>query len=114
MRGVIMNMRETGQLRVLSDFNFPETRIVINPNDGFDIGLMMTEAPVKLCFETSVELSSQSDKGSLDGVIFQKNECNPGTVEISSKALEKIGSPRNVRLHLVPSSPQPRLIISPA
>ncbi len=109
-----MNTRETGQLRVLSDFNFPETRIVINPNDGFDIGLMMTEAQVKLCFETSVVLSPETESNTMDGVIFQKNECNPGTVEISSKALEKIGSPRNVRLHLVPSSPQPRLIISPA
>jgi hypothetical protein len=109
-----MSARETGQLKVLSDFNFPETRIVINPNDGFDIGLMMTEAEVKLCFETSVELAEKTDNNSQDGVVFQKNECNPGTVQLSSRALEKIGSPRNVRLHLVPSTPQPRLIISPA
>jgi len=88
-----MEMRETGALKVLSDFNFPEHKVVINPNDGFDIGLMMT--------------------ASMGGHISQKNECRLGTVELSSKLLEKIGSPPRVRLHLVKQSSEPKLLITP-
>jgi len=43
-----MEIRETGFLKVLADYSFPEKQIVINPNDGFDLGLLMTESTVLL------------------------------------------------------------------
>ena len=108
-----MEMRETGALKVLSDFNFPEHKVVINPNDGFDIGLMMTEAQVQLMVGSSVDLLQEESAPSMGGHISQKNECRLGTVELSSKLLEKIGSPPWVRLHLVKQSSEPKLLITP-
>jgi hypothetical protein len=108
------NMRETGVLKVLADFNISEQHIVINPNDGFDIGLMMTEAPVSLFLGDSVDMLHNGSAVAIEGIVVQKNECRLGTVELSSRSLERIGSPGSVRLHLLPSSPRPRLLISPA
>lgn len=107
-----MEKRETAALKVLSDFNAPEDIIVINPNDGFDIGLMMTEARVRLSFSQAPDPAAEA-AACIEGMIVQKNECRLGTVEISSRSLEKIGSPRTVKLHLLPASPGPVLFVSP-
>ena len=39
-------MKNTSELSVLGDFSMPEDTLVIHPNDGFDLGLMMTSHPV--------------------------------------------------------------------
>jgi hypothetical protein len=41
-----MEIKETPFLKVLADLSFQDKEMVINPNDGFDLGLMMTEATV--------------------------------------------------------------------
>jgi hypothetical protein len=91
-----MGQKETGRLKVLADYTFPEQRFVINPNDGFDLGLMMTEADLPFYLGAEDE-----HKDPIDGKIIQKNECTLGTVELSCKVSEKIGSPRHVTLQLL-------------
>ena len=49
------------------------------------------------------------------GNVYQKNECRLGTVELSAAAVEKMGSPKRVRLHLVADSDgkYPQILVEP-
>lgn len=107
-----MDVKETGYLTVLADFSFPEARIVINPNDGFDLGLMMSEAAALFYYGESPATIEHSDTAPIKGTIIQKNECTIGTVEISLKAVERMGTPKTVRLHLIPQDSYPRLLVA--
>ncbi len=107
-----MEIKETGYLKVMGDYSFPEKRIVINPNDGFDLGLMMTEATVLFYYGESPATIERSTASPLYGVVEQKNECKLGTVEVSLKALEKLGSPERIRLHLIPQERYPKLLVA--
>jgi len=106
-----VDLRETGFLKVLADYSFSEKEVVINPNDGFDLGLMMTEATVLLFCEGGIDVLRSSDGGGQYARLYQKNECRLGTVELSLKTVEKMGNPKHIRLHLLPSEPYPKLLI---
>ncbi|MEX2444427.1 MAG: hypothetical protein WD492_12530 [Alkalispirochaeta sp.] len=97
-----MNTKETGFLKVLADLSFPEKKIVINPNDGFDLGLLMTDATVEIYYGASPATWEGRSTNGVYGNIYQKNECKLGSVELSTKAVEKMDSPTRVRSHLVP------------
>ncbi len=106
-----MDVKETAFLKVLADISFPEKKIVINPNDGFDLGLMMSDATVQFYYDHSPATVEQGDAKPIYGNIYQKNECKVGSVELSLKALERMGNPKHVRLHLVQGEPYPKLLI---
>ncbi len=108
-----MDMRETGFLKVLADYSFPEQQVIINPNDGFDLGIMMTEATVLLFIGDSIDTILKEDLSPIYARLYQKNECRVGSVELSLKSVEKMGEPKHVRLHLVPQDPYPKLLIAP-
>lgn len=107
-------IRETGFLKVLADLSFPEKKVVINPNDGFDIGLMMTDATVVLYYgyDPSTLPEDDGEAKPIYGNIYQKNECTLGTIELSSRAVESIGNPKKVRLHLIANDPYPKVLVS--
>lgn len=107
-----MDVRETSYLKVLADFGFPENQIVINPNDGFDLGLMMTDAIALFYYGENPGTIEKSNTAPIHGTIIQKNECALGSVELSLKAVEKMGTPKAVRLHLLPQDTYPQLLIS--
>lgn len=107
-----MNIKETGYLNVLADFSFPENRIVINPNDGFDLGLMMTEAPVAVMYNENPATFEGSSSPRIPCTVIQKNECRTGTVELSLSVTGKMGAPRTVRLHLLTEQTPPLLLVS--
>lgn len=95
-----MDSKETGFLKVLADLSFTEKMIVINPNDGFDLGLMMTDATVEIYYgESPTSWSGRTTRG-VYGNVVQKNECTLGTVELSAKQVENMGSPKRARLHI--------------
>lgn len=108
-----MEIRETGFLKVLADYSFPEKQIVINPNDGFDLGLLMTESTVLLYVGGSIDEVINEDISPIHARLYQKNECRLGSVELSLKSVEKMGDPKRVRLHLIPQEPYSKLLISP-
>ncbi|MCF7913820.1 MAG: hypothetical protein K9L66_01490 [Spirochaetaceae bacterium] len=108
-----MEIRETGFLKVLADYSFPEKQIVINPNDGFDLGLLMTESTVLLYVGGSIDEAINGDASPIHARLYQKNECRLGSVELSLKSVEKMGDPKRVRLHLIPQEPYSKLLISP-
>jgi hypothetical protein len=107
-----LDVRETGFLKILADYSFPENQIVINPNDGFDLGLLMTEVTVLLSTGDDIDLLQNEEAKSIHARLYQKNECTLGTVELSLKTVEKMGNPKKVRLHLLSHEPYPKLLIS--
>jgi len=106
-----MEIKETSFLKVLADLSFPDKQIVINPNDGFDLGLMMTDATALFYYGHSPVTIDGDDAKPIYGNIYQKNECKLGTIELSAKAVEKMGSPTHVRLHLIPQDTYPKVMI---
>ena len=105
-------MKETGFLKVIADRSFSEKVIIINPNDGFDLGLLMTEATVVVHQGDSLDALHDPNAETLHARIYQKNECKLGTIELSLKTVEKLGGPKHVRLHLDDGSPYPKLFMS--
>ena len=106
-----MEVKETSFLKVIADLSFPEKKVVINPNDGFDLGLMMTDATALLYYGHSPATVDDDDAKPIYGNVYQANECKLGTVELSAKIVEKMGSPKNVRLHLIPQDTYPKVLI---
>ena len=108
-----MEVKETAFLKVLADLSFPDKKVVINPNDGFDLGLMMTDATVQLYYGMNAATYDSADAGPIWGNIYQKNEGKLGTVELSAKMVEKMGSPKKVRLTLIPQDTYPHILVEP-
>jgi hypothetical protein len=77
----------TAPLRILCSHSLPENRLNIHPNEGADIGLMMTRYAAE----------------SVDGTPFDihlLNECPKESLELSSKMWDKLGRPAKVILSL--------------
>lgn len=107
-----MSVRETGFLKVLADISFSEKQVVINPNDGFDLGFMQTEATVLLYSGVNPATLEQTAVKPHYARVQQKNECKLGTVELSAKMVDQMGKPARVRLHLVEENETKKLLIS--
>jgi hypothetical protein len=107
-----MDIKETAFLKVLADLSFPEKKVVMNPNDGFDLGLIVSDATVELHYGQS-PATLETTTRPIFGNIYQKNECKVGTVELSTKAVQTMGSPKLVRLHLIHAEPYPKILIEP-
>jgi hypothetical protein len=78
-------VRNTKALTILCSARLPENRLNIHPNEGADIGLMMTVHSARMGEGATVELCL-------------KNECPKESVEISSRLWEKLGKPSKVVL----------------
>lgn len=91
-------MKQTSALRVLEDVRLDDRTVVINPNDGFDIDLMMTTASLQIRYTTALGGEAVSPPGEVDGMVVQKNECTLGTVVVNKKVAKQLGSPQTVKL----------------
>ena len=103
-----MSIKQTGALQILTDQSFTEQELVINPNDGFDLGLMMTEASVELEFNFNSETSDP-----VTAQVTQKNDCRLGILEIGNKNASKLNGNTKVKLTLEDQEGNPKLIIGP-
>ena len=90
-------MKKTSSLRVHTDFSLTKNKIVIHPNDAFDLGLTDQN---KVC---AIYLNVQ-DKNIIDnkayvhGYLALDNNCHSGTVNINAKIWRNIGKPHKVVL----------------
>ena len=83
-------MKRTVPLKVIFDSSLPEWDVQINPNDGFDLGLMTTDYPVSLVGQRSVE-AVDADGPVGQGRIFLRNEVANNTVILSTIWQAKLG-----------------------
>jgi len=78
-------VKSTSPLKTLCASWIPENRVNIHPNEGADIGLMMTH------------YSTQTGEG-LPIELHLLNECPKESVEFSTRMWEKLGKPAKVTL----------------
>lgn len=93
-------MKKTGTLKVLGDMHMPFNKIVLNPNDGYDLDILSNEIIVKVHACVSVEDFNRGDGFLMEGVLIQDNTCRMGVVEINLKTHVQIGKPDSVVLLL--------------
>ncbi len=73
-------MKSTSPLTILCSASLPEYRFNMHPNEGADLGLMMTRHSMKIGEGKEVDL-------------HLLNECPKESVEVSAKFWESIGRP---------------------
>lgn len=92
-------MKKTGMLTVLGQHSQNSSKIVIHPNDGFDLGLMSVKYPVKIFSNITLTEFQNNSKENIEGTIHLENYCRLGTIELATKYWNKIGNPQAVVLY---------------
>ncbi|TVR90613.1 MAG: hypothetical protein EA428_08010 [Spirochaetaceae bacterium] len=103
-------MKHTAALAVLGDFSFDEKTINIHPNDGFDLGFMVTNEVVRIYFGCTLQEFQEDSAQAIYGKIHLKNECRNGSIELSLRTVEKIGKPKKIAIF----RDQDRIFLQPA
>jgi len=87
-------VRKTGPLKVSVSTNLGRERLVMHPNDGFDLGLLRVEHPVRLCVTLSLEdyLKGVGDDGDPVSVSL-RNDCQNATLQVGTRLYELLGRP---------------------
>ncbi len=92
-------MKSTGKLNVYGDFSMDRSKIVIHPNDGFDIGFMTLDNPIEMFHGVKVgDFESGAGTGE-QGTLNLANDCRMGTVILNLKYWEEMGKPPQVSLY---------------
>jgi len=73
-------MKSTAPLKILCTAYLPDYRLNIHPNEGADLGLMMTR------YVVTVEDGLQAE-------LLLVNECRKESVEMGQKFWERLGKP---------------------
>jgi hypothetical protein len=107
-------VKSTGVLTILGDISIDEKTLRIHPNDGFDLGLMTTEYPVRLHFGDETDASRVPAGRFLDGTIQLRNEVRPGNLELGLKAAARLGNCRRAVLHYRSEGKVGALLVVPA
>ena len=102
-------MKSTGPLDPMGDVSIPFNRIVLNPNDGFDLGVMAPTTLVKIYSSESIDAFESGEGYFADGQLLQENSCKIGTAIMGMRTLQSIHMPKQIRLHMVDN----RLLVSP-
>lgn len=72
--------------------------IILHPNEGYDLGLMLPSTPVKIFSNSTIEVFNKAENGFMNGNVLLENKCTPLTIEIAKSFWKKIGSPDKVKL----------------
>lgn len=91
-------MKNTGALTTIGDASVPFNRIIVNPNDGYDLDLMSKEYLVKIHTKVSLDDFAAGEGMLFVGNIVLENWCKLGTVVLNRKTLNQIGQPPRVAL----------------
>ncbi len=92
--------KETGRLKVIGDVSIPMNRIIVNPNDGYDLGLLTSAHAIKIFGNAASPDGTTRDGYLLDGQLLQENSCGLGTAIIGMKLVKLIGAPSVIRFSL--------------
>ena len=86
------NIKHTAPLKLIYDVRMKEMDLHINPNDGFDLGLMTTDYPISWCPGVDPETLPEAHPEG-EGRIYLKNEVTYHTMILSSKWQNRITGP---------------------
>lgn len=91
-------MKRTGFLTVETDIRIAKDKLIIHPNDGYDLGLLNRHYNVGMYFNEKIEVFGESDGPASSGSIFLENECRHGAIAMSKKQWQELGQPEKVML----------------
>lgn len=93
-------MKKTVPLSLRPSAGITEDTLAIHPNEGFDLGMMMTAYRVQFSFGPSANDFAQGQDGESCPMEVQlRNQCPLQTIEINQKFWQKLGKPRRAILH---------------
>ena len=72
--------------------------IILHPNEGYDLGLMLPSTSVKIFGNSTIEVFNRAEDGFINGNVLLENKCTPLTIEVAKSFWKKIGSPDKVKL----------------
>ena len=87
-------------LRTISDFSQRDDRIVVHPNEGFELGVITSYHPVRIFFAASASEFKAGNGPQIKGLLMLESRCKPGTVELGTRSWERLGKPASVVLLL--------------
>ena len=90
----------TGVLSVIGDSSMPIDRVIVNPNDGYDLGLLSDAIRVKAHGVAYGHDGKERRGYLLDVQLMQENDCRVGTILMGMKLVQQLGKPKNVQLYL--------------
>ena len=93
-------MKQTGVLRTISDFSQRDDRILVNPNEGFELGVITSYHPVRIFLAASASEFKAGNGPQMKGLLMLESRCKPGTVELGTRSWERLGKPAAVVLLL--------------
>lgn len=87
-------MKKTTALKVSVSTSVDRVHLVMHPNEGFDLGLMRIDHPVRLCREIGVEDYLRGSNGvSEDVSVSLLNECPQETLLMGTALFKLLGEP---------------------
>ncbi len=107
-------MRESSALKVVADVLTDDGTLVMNPNDGFDLGLLNTRQEALMVFSPDSDTADSADAIRKDGLVELANERGLGTCLLSARVHRQLGSPASVKVYREEESPRPTIIVLPA
>ena len=96
---IIIVMKCTGVLTVYADSTLGQYKLIINPNDGYDLGLLQRHNYVKIFPLGADEQFAQDNGEYVPGQLNLENTCPNSSVQISPKYWKKIGKPKKLKLN---------------
>ncbi len=91
-------MRSTNSLRVSTDFSQSADKILIHPNDGYDLRLMQNNYSIRIFSNLTVEEFNSGKGRPLTGQILLENKCESGTIRLNHNYWLEMGKPFEVKL----------------
>lgn len=85
----------------------------MNPNDGFDLGLMTTMYEVDLVIGADIDPSEGSHAQAAEATLHLKNEITNGEIHVSVQDSKRLAELKTVSVYRIDeSSPRPKLIVT--
>ncbi|MEI8094146.1 MAG: hypothetical protein WCG80_08045 [Spirochaetales bacterium] len=87
-------MKKTLTLQVSASQHIPKGKLILHPNDGFDLGLMRVKHEVQLCGEISVQDYLKGESGTRSPAeVDILNECPHQTLQLGASHWKLLGCP---------------------
>lgn len=106
-------MSKTGRLKVCGNTALPQGIIHMNPNDGFDLGLMTTSYEVDLVLGADVDPMDSANTDAAAATLHLKNEIRNGEVHVSFQDIKRLSNVETAWVYRVDdSSDRPKLVVT--
>lgn len=104
-------MRHTTTLRIVPDYSFPFSKLVVSPLDGADLDFISACYTLKLFVNVSLETFSADVGNGFQIQLYLDHNCKQGTLEMSRAFWEKLGKPKEAAI-LVDDAGQKALLLT--